>query len=98
MANPIVLYEVKSQIAYITMNRPEKRNALNSELCIELGKTWGRFEQDPDARVAILSGADARLPPPSSESQDTRQTPLRPLRKLDAGDGQRSPPWPRCST
>ncbi len=57
MANPIVLYEVKDQIAYITMNRPEKRNALNSELCIELGKTWERFEQDPDARVAILSGA-----------------------------------------
>ena len=56
MANPIVLYEVKDQIAYITMNRPEKRNALNSELCIELGKTWERFEQDPDARVAILSG------------------------------------------
>jgi enoyl-CoA hydratase/carnithine racemase len=57
MADPVVLYEVKDQIAYITMNRPEKLNALNSELCIELGKSWGRFEQDPDARVAILSAA-----------------------------------------
>jgi enoyl-CoA hydratase len=57
MANSVVLYEVKDQIAYITMNRPEKLNALNSELCIELGKTWRRFEQDRDARVAILSGA-----------------------------------------
>jgi len=57
MANPIVVYEVKGQIAYITMNRPEKRNALNAELCLELGRTWERFEQDPDARVAILSGA-----------------------------------------
>lgn len=57
MANPIVLYEVKDQIAYITLNRPEKRNALNTELCVALGKTWGRFEQDPDARVAIVRGA-----------------------------------------
>ncbi len=57
MASPVLLYEVKDQIAYITMNRPEKRNALSAELCIELGKTWQRFEQDADARVAILSGA-----------------------------------------
>jgi len=57
MANSLVLYEVKDQIAYITLNRPEKRNALNAELYNELGKAWERFEQDLDARVAILSGA-----------------------------------------
>ena len=57
MSDPIVLYEVKDSIAYIVMNRPEKRNALNVELCAALGKIWERFEQDPDARVAILSGA-----------------------------------------
>ena len=57
MDNPLVLYEVKDQIAYITLNRPEKRNALNNELSVELGKTWKRFEQDEEARVAILSGA-----------------------------------------
>jgi len=57
VANPIVLYKVKDQIAYIAMNRPEKRNALSPELCLALGETWERFEQDPDARVAIFSGA-----------------------------------------
>lgn len=57
MADPIVIYQVKDHIAYITMNRPEKRNALSPELCLALGETWERFEQDPDARVAILSGA-----------------------------------------
>jgi len=57
MTNSLVLYEVKEQIAYITMNRPEKGNALNPELCGELAKTWDHFEQDPEARVAILSGA-----------------------------------------
>jgi enoyl-CoA hydratase/carnithine racemase len=56
MAN-LVLYEVKDQIAYITLNRPEKLNALNNEMVTELSKTWDRFEEDPDARIAILSGA-----------------------------------------
>ena len=53
----VVLYEVKDRIAYITMNRPEKLNAINNEMVAELSKTWDRFEQDPEARVAILSGA-----------------------------------------
>lgn len=57
MAGSLVLYEVKDQIAYITMNRPEKGNALNPHLCGELASTWDRFEQDSEARVAILSGA-----------------------------------------
>jgi enoyl-CoA hydratase len=50
-------YEVREQIAYITLNRPEKGNALNPELCTALGKTWARFEKDGEARVAIFSGA-----------------------------------------
>ena len=57
MTDPLVLYEVKEQIAYITMNRPDKGNALNKEICGELASIWDRFEQDPEARVAVLSGA-----------------------------------------
>jgi len=53
----LVLYEVKDQIAYITLNRPEKLNAINNEMVNELSKTWDRFEEDSHARVAILSGA-----------------------------------------
>jgi enoyl-CoA hydratase/carnithine racemase len=52
----LILYEVKDKIAYITLNRPEKLNALNNEMVAELSKTWDRFEEDPDARIAILSG------------------------------------------
>jgi enoyl-CoA hydratase/carnithine racemase len=52
----LILYEVKDKIAYITMNRPEKLNAINDEMVAEFINIWDRFEQDPDARVAILSG------------------------------------------
>lgn len=57
MTGEIVQYEVKDQIAFIQMNRPEKLNALNPALSDALNDTWARFEADPDARVAILSGA-----------------------------------------
>ena len=57
MTDSVLLYEVKDRIAYITMNRPDKLNVLNTELVDELSKAWDRFEQDPDVWVAILSGA-----------------------------------------
>jgi dehydration protein DpgD len=51
-----VLYEVKNHIAYITLNRPEKLNAFNLEMSYALRDTWKRFENDPEAQVAILGG------------------------------------------
>jgi enoyl-CoA hydratase/carnithine racemase len=57
MTEPLVLYEVKDQIAFITLNRPEKLNALNGALSDTLRETWGRFENDPDVKVAVFSGA-----------------------------------------
>jgi enoyl-CoA hydratase/carnithine racemase len=54
--NSLVIYEVKDHIAYISLNRPQSLNALNSEMSIELGKTWKRFESDAEARVAVFQG------------------------------------------
>jgi enoyl-CoA hydratase/carnithine racemase len=55
-ATEVLTYEVQDQIAHITMNRPEKLNALNGALCDALRETWLRFEKDEQAKVAILSG------------------------------------------
>jgi enoyl-CoA hydratase len=49
-------YEKKEGIAYITLNRPEARNALDPETLEALGKTWIDFRDDTDARVAIITG------------------------------------------
>ena len=56
MANE-VLYEVADKVAVITLNRPEKRNALNAAIRQGLWDAWRRFEADDTARVAILTGA-----------------------------------------
>lgn len=53
----VLIYEKKDRIAYITLNRPEKMNALNSELLDELAKTWVDFRDDDNLWVAVLTGA-----------------------------------------
>jgi len=52
----VIEYEKKGHIAYVTLNRPEKLNAMNAELHAELGAAWVDFRDDPELRVAILSG------------------------------------------
>lgn len=51
-----VLYEKKGPIAYITLNRPEVKNAIDVEVHNRLGEIWRDFRDDPDLRVAILTG------------------------------------------
>jgi enoyl-CoA hydratase len=57
---PVILYEVSDQIATITLNRPERMNALNPELMQAIQDTLVRFRDDDDARVAIITGAGDR--------------------------------------
>ena len=52
-----VLYEPQGQLAVITLNRPDKRNALNAAMREGLWQAWRAFEADDNLRVAILTGA-----------------------------------------
>ncbi len=52
-----VLYEVKDHVAKITLNRPEKRNALNHALWDDLSTAFDQADADPEVRVVILGGA-----------------------------------------
>lgn len=52
-----VLFEVDQRIALITLNRPERKNAMNQKLKDELRECWRRVKSDPDIWVAIVTGA-----------------------------------------
>ena len=56
----VLLYEKKGHLVTITMNRPERLNAMSDELVEKLVETWERFRDDDDAWVAILTGAGER--------------------------------------
>ena len=47
-------YDIIKQIGYITINRPEKRNALNPELINELKQTFTIAEKDKKVKIIIL--------------------------------------------
>jgi enoyl-CoA hydratase/carnithine racemase len=52
-----VLYEKRDRIAYVTLNRPEARNAIDPETQELLVETWRDFRDDDGVDVAILTGA-----------------------------------------
>ncbi len=54
----VVLTEVADRVATITLNRPEARNALSTELLRALPRVIGEADQREDVDVIILTGAD----------------------------------------
>ena len=51
-----LLYEKEGDIALITFNRPDKKNAIDVEMHHRLGEIWRDFRDDPALRVAIVTG------------------------------------------
>jgi enoyl-CoA hydratase len=52
-----LLYEKRDGIAWLTMNRPQRRNALSPQMMVQMAEAWVDFRDDPAMRVAILTGA-----------------------------------------
>lgn len=49
-------YEAKDGIAYVTIDRPKAMNALSTEVLNELQSVFQQIDNDPEVRVAILTG------------------------------------------
>lgn len=52
-----LLYDVADGVATITINRPERRNALSWTVMTELRSAFARAKADPEVRVVVLTGA-----------------------------------------
>lgn len=50
-------FSLDAHVATITINRPERLNAMDSEHYAALSAAWMRVRDDPDIRVAIVTGA-----------------------------------------
>ena len=55
MSESLVLLEKRGPIALLTLNRPEKRNALSRALVAELGDEIARLSSDPTVRALVLT-------------------------------------------
>jgi enoyl-CoA hydratase len=82
MADQLVLYDVAERVATVTLNRPEKRNALNRQLWTELEAALRGADADPDVRALVLAArgptfcAGADLAQGMSGAPVARRTPL----------------------
>src|SRR3990172_5084128 len=88
MAASTVLYQRAGRIARITLNRPEKLNAINDQMPQELSAAVAEANRDDGVHVIVLTGAgrafcagyDLRLyaeqPRPADYSQDLPWDPM----------------------
>lgn len=56
-AGPVLLETKQDGIATLVMNRPDRLNALNTELVTALNEAFGRLAKDGSIRVVVLTGA-----------------------------------------
>jgi enoyl-CoA hydratase len=85
-----ILYEVERGRARITLNRPEKRNALSDELLTELNEAVWEADDDKDVHAVVVRGAGKSFcagydlnPPPPAASSRTQGKRYRSARTFD---------------
>ncbi|MBV9861084.1 MAG: enoyl-CoA hydratase/isomerase family protein [Alphaproteobacteria bacterium] len=69
----LVLYACEDRVATITLNRPDRLNAVSDEVVQQLAEALRRFDLDPEAEVAILCGQGRAF----SSGADVHQRQLR---------------------
>ena len=82
----VLTYDVRRSVAYIVMNRPERRNALDRELVRELAGALERAQEDEDVRVIVLTGAGSAFSAGADlkELQEMQSAPLHDNRRESA--------------
>ncbi len=71
-----IRYEIKGQIAYITVNRPKAMNALNSRVLDELYDAFEAAGEDDDIRVIILTGEGKAFVAGADIAEMSKMTPV----------------------
>ena len=92
MADPLVLYEVDDKVSIITLNRPEKLNAISEELLHQLRDAFRRGDAEAATSVVLLraegrsfcAGYDIGAKPPGEQggSDDWRSDPIKAHKHL----------------
>jgi naphthoate synthase len=61
MAYADILYEVKDQVAWLTINRPDRGNTFRRQTVLEMIGALNEARHDPEVRVIVLTGAGDRF-------------------------------------
>jgi len=83
-----LIVERQGGVVTVTMNRPERKNAANAVMLLELPAIFEEIEANAEDRVMILTGAGgafcsgADLGDPNGPASDTSRSPLARMRRL----------------
>ena len=77
MGEPVVTYELAGPVAWLTINRPAARNALNKAVRDGLFDSVRAFNADDGARVLVLTGAGDQAFCAGADLKEMAQTGLR---------------------
>jgi methylglutaconyl-CoA hydratase len=85
MSDDLVRYELRGPAVVLTLNRPDRRNALSRALIAALTEAFGRARDDAAARCVILTGAGNAF----CAGMDLAEL----QESLTAGKGKQAPVW-----
>lgn len=57
MPEPVLTLTSRAAVTYLTLSRPEVRNAFNAQVISELRDAFDRLSEDPGVRAIVLAGA-----------------------------------------
>jgi enoyl-CoA hydratase/carnithine racemase len=80
-----VIYEKRDHVAYVTLNRPERMNALDTHSHRELIEIFDDFASDDAAWVAIVTGAGERAFCAGNDLKATAQAAVNGEKRVDEG-------------
>jgi len=89
MALENIVYTKEEGIAQITINRPEKRNALNRATRLEMAEALEDTRKDPAIRVLVLAGEGEKAFVSGSDLQELSQLDALEMEEFSATLGQR---------
>ena len=99
MSRDVILFDMAGDhIAVVTLNRPEKRNAINAEMTAALDGFVKRIEANPEIRVAILASSNDRVFCAGADLSEMEAGRSHLLSTEDGGfagfvDANRAKPW-----
>jgi len=102
MADPVVLYEVDDKVSVITLNRPEKLNAISPELMHQLLDAFARADSEPATSVVLLRAAGRSFcagydigarPAAADAADDWRSDPIKAHKHLAPQLAFEMTPW-----
>ena len=80
-------YEKKGRIATVTINRPERMNALHPPANLELHDIWNDFQNDPEVWIGVLTGSGDRAFSAGNDLKYTAEHGMNMVRVGESGFG-----------